>query len=91
MSDQLSKKPYLHELQPEKKRDEKKSKDYDEKQLILHMKEGWSRRQIQEVYRIGPTKYAEIRAKHKDELNGLANLDSNMAHQRKLEKRRQQY
>ena len=52
------------------------------------MKNGWSRRKIQEVYRIGATKLAEIRAKHKDELDGLANPDSNVAHQRKLEKRR---
>ena len=30
--------------QMEKKRDEKKSKEYDELQLVSHMKKGWSRR-----------------------------------------------
>ena len=55
------------------------------------MKAGWSRRQIMEAYRIGPTKLSEIRAKHKEELEGFANPNATQAHAVALEKRRMRY
>ena len=46
---------------------------------------------IQQVYRVGNSTLTDIRARHKDELKGFANPNASEAHERKLEKRRQQY
>ena len=55
------------------------------------MKKGWSKKQIQQVYCVGNSTLTDIRARHEDQLKGLANPNSREAHQRKLEKRKQQY
>ena len=55
------------------------------------MKKGWSKKQIRQVYRVGNSTLTDIRARHEDELKGLANPNASEAHERKLEKRRQQY
>ena len=89
MSNTLSQNRHLRALQPEKKRDQKKSKEYDEKQIVSHLKAGWSRAQISEVYRIGNSTLAEIRARYNDELEGLAHPNAKQAHQKKLAKKRQ--
>ena len=55
------------------------------------MKKGWSKKHIQQVYRVANSTLTDIRARHEDELRGLANPNASEAHERKLEKRRQQY
>ena len=55
------------------------------------MKKGWSKKMIQQVYRVGNSTLSDIRARHEEELRGLANPNATEAHERKLKKRKQQY